>query len=141
LHAEQAHLAARFGIPHPSVTAVWHLYGTRTGPILQACGDLTETLAGTALPVSLVRWGIEHEWARHLDDLVCRRMMLLYAPHLALPTVEHLCDLLAEHARWSPSQRRAEVESLRQRLLARHGKGLCEGNKMDEERHALPSPP
>src|SRR5207247_1046378 len=98
LHAEQSRLAARHGLPLRSIIAVWKLYGTRASEILRQCGG-GPMLAGTTLPRSLADWIIEHEWGAGLDDLVCRRLMLLYEPGLSRATLEALADVLVESGR------------------------------------------
>jgi glycerol-3-phosphate dehydrogenase len=126
LQAEHRSLATQFRVAIETIEAVWRLYGTRTATILRACGDLRGMLADTALPVGLVRWVIEHEWVQELDDLICRRLMLLYEARLSTSTLEHLDAWLAGE-RLSPHlPRLAEVEMARARLFARYGRRIGE---------------
>jgi glycerol-3-phosphate dehydrogenase len=122
LQGEQSRLADKFGLPEDAVRAIWQLYGTRTEAVVRECGNLRETLKGTFWPVSLVRHSIRHEWARRIDDLVCRRLMLLYEPQLRRNTLRHLAELLAAEGRLADNDTGLAVEQMEKKLLARYGK-------------------
>ncbi|MGH7193491.1 MAG: glycerol-3-phosphate dehydrogenase/oxidase, partial [Candidatus Saccharimonadales bacterium] len=79
LEAAWRSLAETHGWSVAQVRAIWQLRGTQTGPILaELAPDDRASLQGVDLPVEFVRWVIGHEWVRRLDDLVERRLMLLY---------------------------------------------------------------
>ncbi len=124
LESEHARLAARFRVPRPTVEAVWRLHGTRTEPVLQRCGELDEMLEGTLIPVALVRWAIEHEWAERIDDLICRRLMLLDWRLLSVGTLEHLAELMALRDGLPRSHYGQRVSSVVEHLVVRFGKRL-----------------
>ena len=53
-------------------------------------------LDGTHIPIETVRQIIRDEWVAKLDDLVERRLMLLYHPNLTRRCLDQLADLLIE---------------------------------------------
>jgi glycerol-3-phosphate dehydrogenase len=118
-------MARRFGWSVQSVEQAWSLLGSRCLQIAeQAREDQGECLAGTALPISLVRWIIEHEWVTSLDDLIERRLMLLYDPALSRRCLQQLAGLLVEAGR--PIDVEAEVAATVQRLRQHFGKSLAD---------------
>ena len=89
------HLESTFGLTRAQIEAVWPLYGTRIGEILGSADGRGDTnLTDTNLPIALVRWIIEHEWVETLDDLVERRLMLLYTRRLTAACLRHLANEL-----------------------------------------------
>ena len=125
LQATWRRLAGRCRMPVESVQAVWTLCGSRTESIL---GELPAPagpcLAGTCLPLSYVRWVIRHEWAETLDDLVERRLMLLYDPGTSQATLEELAGLLAESGRLPADGIPEAVAATCRRLQEHFGKRL-----------------
>ncbi len=78
-------LADQTGFSWETVNAVWNLYGTRTQSVLSQVagyGEAAKVLLDqqAPLPIGLVRFAMENEWARSLEDIVERRMMLVYGP-------------------------------------------------------------
>ena len=88
-------IAERTGFSELAVSAVWNLCGTRTESLLVSSND-QELLPDVDLPCSVVRWSIEHEYARTVADLVERRLMLLYHQRLTKACLRRLAELLAE---------------------------------------------
>jgi len=82
-------------------------------------------LVGTQWPIAIVRWMIEHEWAWTVNDLVERRLMLLYDRGLSQATLAQLASLLVEAGRLTPPDAARHVEAARQRLVEHFGKRLA----------------
>ncbi len=117
LSAVQAAIAAEFGLPAEAVKSVWRLCGTLSRDILVAAApaDRAQLLCDTLLPLAFVRWTIRNQWAERLDDLVERRLMLLYKERLTIGCLRQLADVLVEEGRLPA----AEVEPAVQRTIER----------------------
>jgi glycerol-3-phosphate dehydrogenase len=80
-------------------------------------------LDGTAYPLELARYMVEHEWVRRLEDFVERRLMLLYHRPLTRRCLEQLADVLVEanvlHAHDAEREITATIERLRERFQKR----------------------
>ena len=79
-------------------------------------------LFGTEIPLSTIRRIIRDEWVTKLDDLVERRLMLLYHPSLRRKTIEQLADLLVEAGLLADEQKLAAVDAVVGRLAQHFGK-------------------
>ncbi|HEV2968928.1 MAG TPA: glycerol-3-phosphate dehydrogenase/oxidase [Pirellulales bacterium] len=127
LAAEWDRIAQRFSLDRRAVETIWSLVGTRSETILadlSRAGSLdSECLPGTSLPRRFVRWIIDHEWATTLDDLVERRLMLLYHPRLSRACLDELAQLLVQSRRMSGPPM-AEVEKTIARLAKHFGKSF-----------------
>jgi glycerol-3-phosphate dehydrogenase len=118
-------LAARFQLPLGSVQSIWTLCGSRTEAVLAELDDLTgPCLAGTLLPTSFVRWVIRHEWVTTLDDLIERRLMLLYDPNVSPSTMDELAGLLVESGTLTAADLPRAVSATCRRLREHFGKRL-----------------
>jgi glycerol-3-phosphate dehydrogenase len=115
-------LAERTGFAVEQVRAVWELYGTQTGEILAHADGERTSIPGTDLPRGVVRWLIEHEWVHGLDDLVERRLMLLYDPRLSETTLRALAELLVESKLLSTDQIDGALRDTVDRLRRHFGK-------------------
>jgi glycerol-3-phosphate dehydrogenase len=127
LAAAEAAIAEEFRLPLDAVQSAWRLCGTRTREVLAdgAAADSEsrddksagggQLLSDTSLPVALVRWMIRHEWAERLEDLVERRLMLLYKERLSVGCLRQLADLLVAEGRLP----RADVDSAVERTIER----------------------
>ncbi|NLF68047.1 MAG: glycerol-3-phosphate dehydrogenase/oxidase [Candidatus Anammoximicrobium sp.] len=123
LQGEWQRLGGRFGLPPESVRAIWALYGSRAGTVLAELDGLPgDTVAGTHLPRPLVRWVIRREWTATLDDLVERRLMLLYDPGLSQATLRDLAGLLVEAGLLAAADVSQQVAATCQRLHDHFGK-------------------
>lgn len=119
----QAQLAQRFHLRREQIATVWSLCGTRTESILpNLSGLLAGNLTDTQLPRAFVRWVIRHESPRTLDDLVERRLMLLYQPRMTAATLRDLSKMLVEAGLISPGEIDTEVRRVIDRLQSRFGK-------------------
>ncbi|HXT57482.1 MAG TPA: glycerol-3-phosphate dehydrogenase/oxidase [Pirellulales bacterium] len=85
-----------------------------------------ETLVDTDLPLAFVRWVVRHEWVRRLDDLVERRLMLLYDRRLSRACLRQLAAILVEAGLVPPDAAETEVEQTVERLKSHFGKRLAE---------------
>jgi len=121
----QMTLAERFTLPVSSIVATWSLLGTRAERALQDSQperDQRVLLPGCDLPRSVAKWVIRNQWVRRLDDLVERRLMLLYDPRLTKACLEDLATLLVQAGHLSTSEVPAAVAATVQRLETHFGK-------------------
>lgn len=118
-------VAARTGFSLEQIQAVWALRGTQTAEILSRLEDQRESLPGTDLPRGAVRWIIEHEWVHRLDDLVERRLMLLYARRLSEASLRQLAEMLMQSGRLAACDIDREVQGTADRLWRHFGKRLA----------------
>ena len=98
-HKQRVALAKSLQLPLETVERLWSLCGSRVAAIFEAVAESDDAdwrtpLSGTWLPQGFARWVIEHEWVTRLDDLVERRLMLLYEPQLAEACLRELAGLL-----------------------------------------------
>jgi glycerol-3-phosphate dehydrogenase len=119
-------LAERFALPLSSIVAVWSLLGSRTEQVLETseAGE-SRLLPDSDLPRSVARWMIEHQWVNRLEDLVERRLMLLYEPRLSRACLEDLAGLLTEAGKLSSSEIATAVSETTERLEIHFGKRLA----------------
>lgn len=129
LAREQKRLADRFHLPLAAIEKIWSLIGTRTESVLRESGceggdaePARRPIASTAVPCGFVRWLIDHEWATTLEDLVERRLMLLYHPNLTRQALIELAEVLVECGRLANDRVPHEVETEIDRLQTRFGK-------------------
>jgi glycerol-3-phosphate dehydrogenase len=123
--AQQQQLSEHLKLPVSQVAAVWRLCGTRTSEILgQLADSSSEALDGTDLPLAFARWVIDHEWVQTLEDLVERRLMLLYQARLSRRCLEQLAGQFVAAGRLSASQATPEVDEHVNRLRDRYGKAV-----------------
>lgn len=126
LETELERLAEKFSLNREQLAAVWRLRGTQTEAILDEClASDQQSLAGVDLPLGFVRWTIRREWVRRLDDLVERRLMLLYDRRLTEACLHQLAELLVEAGLLPAGELQAEVRRTAQRLQAHFGKRLA----------------
>jgi glycerol-3-phosphate dehydrogenase len=127
--AQKQQVAAQFGLSREQANAIWELCGTLTSEILQAQSSdadprRLESVVDSSLPRTFVRWVIAHERVERLQDLVERRLMLLYNPHLSRRTLDDLADLLAESGRLSADAKATAVDTAIERLATVYGRKL-----------------
>lgn len=127
--AEAAAALAAAGVDAArAATAAAHtvaLFGCR-GP--EACRtaapDVPPLVAGTDLPTAAIGFCVREEWAMTLDDLVERRLMLLFATSLSRPTLAAVAAELARLGRLPAEHVAPEVERLALALHERYGKQI-----------------
>jgi glycerol-3-phosphate dehydrogenase len=98
-HQQRAALAQRFQLPLDTIERLWSLFGSCVEAIGEEAAESGDSdwrtpLAGNWLPRGFARWVIEHQWVSRLDDLVERRLMLLYEPQLGEACLRELAALL-----------------------------------------------
>lgn len=102
------------------IVAMWPLVGMEIERFLRERPAVDQSsLPGTSLPNEFVHWVIEREWVARLDDLVERRLMLLYQPKLRLATLHALADVLV--SRRNLPDARSQVFATVDQLRTRYG--------------------
>ncbi len=129
LAAEWDRLAAHFSLDRAAIESIWHLVGSRTESILdEALAEQSpfdrQPLPGTALPRGFARWIIAHEWTTSLEDLIERRLMLLYHFDLSRACLESLAELVVEAGRISSDAANSKVDWMAFRLASHFGKQI-----------------
>lgn len=129
--AEWERLARRFGVSTAAIERIAALVGTRLVPILSslpdtAAGDPRQValLAGTPLPKSFAHWMIENEWTATLDDLVERRLMLVFDGELTINCLRELAELLVVAGKLNAENSASAVAATAERLRVHFGKRL-----------------
>lgn len=137
-------IAARLGCSPAQVSAAWPLFGERTEAVFRAAAEQFHSasppstqsssppedsmpwtnLDGTSLPLCLARWVIEHEHVRRLEDLIERRLMLLYHEPLTAACLRQLADLLVAAGRLPAARRDQALAAAAERLKNRYGRRL-----------------
>jgi glycerol-3-phosphate dehydrogenase len=79
-------------------------------------------LCGTDLSLAAVRRAINRQWVTNLNDLVERRLMLLFDPRLSTAALRELAGLLVEAGKLDAGAVEAEVQRTRKRLKTHFGK-------------------
>ena len=123
---EQASQAAELALPLATVQLAWTLLGTRAELALrESCASDRALLVGTPLPLGLIRWMLANEWVSTLEDLVERRLLLIYQEPLTRATVEALADLLVAEGRLPESERLTTLAAAAARWHRHYGKHLA----------------
>jgi glycerol-3-phosphate dehydrogenase len=123
-------LAAELHLDVTQVRAMWTLCGSRVRDYFESRErDATtqasdQNISGSVLPRSFVHWIIESEWAERIEDLVERRLMLIYEPGLSRQTMGDLADLLVETGQLDPAARDSAVETAVRRCREIYGRTL-----------------
>jgi glycerol-3-phosphate dehydrogenase len=113
-------LAEKYNLTAKQIAAAWPLIGNRFDEVFT--NENNESLAGTDIPESFVRWSIEHEWCTKLEDLVERRLMLIFQPAIHRATLEQLARELVRTGRLAESDVDAEVDKVCSRLAKFYGR-------------------
>ncbi len=117
------HWATDYGTTVEEANALWPLYGMRTRDILAAAASQPlSVVADTPFTMRVVRWVIDHEWVTTLDDLIERRLMLVFARGLTLGTLQDLAECLVASGRLAAEAVPSVIESTRERLLTHYGR-------------------
>jgi len=121
--------AKRFGLSRASLDRITALVGTRAVNILSSLpdtgaptGEPISLLAGTDIPHSFAAWIIQHEWVTTLDDLVERRLLLMFDHDLSEACLRELAELLVAAGRLAAGDVDSAVESTVARLRTHFGK-------------------
>jgi glycerol-3-phosphate dehydrogenase len=115
------------GLGPESVRCIWSLFGSRSEAILAELNlQEPDLLDAAPVPRALARWVIQHEWVRRLDDLVERRLMLLFHPHLTRACLRQLAELLSAEGKLPHDSVEDEVRCTISRLGRHFGKRVVE---------------
>ena len=114
------------GVSRQEVAALCALFGSRLRQVVRESGADRTRVAGTVLSRSVVRWIIRHEHVRTLEDLVERRLLLVFARTLSRATLIALSELLVECEVLSEDTRTEAVEEAIRRLRLHYGRRLPE---------------
>ncbi|MFV0459965.1 MAG: glycerol-3-phosphate dehydrogenase/oxidase [Actinomycetales bacterium] len=123
-YARQAdRIAATHGWDDFLVAHLLHRYGSSLPELLaliDARPELAERVPGAeAYLKAEIVYGVSHEGALHLEDVMTTRTRLTYEVRdHALAAVETIADLMAGELGWSAERRNAEVEAYRARCAA-----------------------
>lgn len=117
--------SASDGLQAEQRVAVRSLLGNRLKEVFgqSSDGDL-KSVPATNLPVDFVRWSIRNEWVTSLEDLVERRLMLIFTPGLQRSTLESLAGLLVEAGHLQAGDEETAVEKSIARLSEFYGKSV-----------------
>ncbi len=123
---ERARLAQQADLSPESVAAIWDLYGDETSDVLEECQrrwpeTAAKLLPDSVLPESLVRYAIHCEWVTTIDDLISRRLMLLFSGQLTSAALQRLAQILSEEGIFEESKIPAQVTACRNALQDRYG--------------------
>ena len=117
--------ATDYGTTAEEANALWPLYGMRTREILAAVAPQPLiVVADTPFTTRVVRGVIEREWVTTLDDLIERRLMLVFAPNLTLGTLQDLAECLVASGRLTADAVPSAIRSTRERLLTHYGRAV-----------------
>ncbi|MFT4558182.1 MAG: glycerol-3-phosphate dehydrogenase [Planctomycetaceae bacterium] len=116
-------LAEDYNLTTKQAAAVWPLIGNRFDEVFTT--ENNDSLAGTDIPQSFVRWSIKHEWCTKLEDLVERRLMLIFQPTIHRATLEQLAIELVRAGRLAECEVDAEVDKVCRRLSKFYGRTVA----------------
>jgi glycerol-3-phosphate dehydrogenase len=126
------HLAGQHNLHVDQVAATWPLIGDRLdeafphrdneAAISSNIRGQNDSLHGTNIPKSFVKWSISNEWCTTLDDLVERRLMLIFHPTIHHTTLKELAEELVNAGRLQESKIDEEIDRVSQRLHKFYGK-------------------
>lgn len=120
--ASCARLASKYGYTEKQIRAMWQLCGNLVEAFCNETQNEQGELCQIGLPKAFVKWVIEREWVTRLDDLVERRLMLLYEPHLTEACLRQLAECLVEAGHLRADQVDESVRTTMQRLRDHYGK-------------------
>lgn len=125
LTSEHDRIAGRFGLSLLQVQRIWSLLGSRTETVLASIEGLSSVnLPGTDIPEQFARWSILQEDVQKLDDLVERRLMLVYHPRLLPVCLRRLAELLVDSGKLDSERLEETVQHTIDRLESRFGKRI-----------------
>lgn len=115
--------AKRFGWRPPMVDHLLHRYGSNLAEIVELC-EADPTLArplehAPAYLRAEVHYGVSHEGALHLEDVLLHRTRLDYeVSDSGLAALPEIADVVAPLLGWDDAARQAEVAAYRDRVAA-----------------------
>lgn len=119
--------AKDYGTTLDEVKALWPLYGMRTRTILADVAPLpAELVADTPFFRRTACWIIQHEWVTTIDDLVERRLLLIFADRLSVATLRDLADCLTVTHHVNAETVTSMVDATRRRLEMHYGRPVTD---------------
>lgn len=113
----------KFGVSRATIEELWPLYGTRLAKVFAECPKEPEgMLDGTNIPLAIVAWICANEWVESVDDLIERRLMLLYQSRLSLKAIDELVRMLVGQGKVGIDEMELTVEMTQAHLLEHFGK-------------------
>jgi glycerol-3-phosphate dehydrogenase len=115
--------AKRFGWTPPMVDHLLHRYGSNLAEIVELC-EADPSLArplehAPAYLRAEVHYGVSHEGALHLEDVLLHRTRLVYeVPDSGLAALPEIADVVAPVLGWDDAARQAELTAYRDRVAA-----------------------
>lgn len=130
VEAAKTQVAAKLGYTRAQIDAVWPLCGVLAeqalgGESLPARPDDRDNLPDTELPLRFVRYSIQREWPRTLDDLIERRLLLHFHEPLTEACLRRLAAEMAAAGLLAPGSLEKVVSHCRERLSKRFGKRVA----------------
>ncbi|MQA33501.1 glycerol-3-phosphate dehydrogenase/oxidase [Modestobacter roseus] len=137
-------LSDRWGIPRFRAEHLLNRFGSLTPEVLALAADRPELLepvpgAEEYLMVEMV-WGVEHEGALHLDDLLARRTRIsIETAHRGVESAEPVARAVAPSLGWDADRVTAEVQGYAARVEAeRLSQAAPDDQEADAARIAAP---
>ncbi len=132
LSPDLTQIAAQHDLHVDQVATVWPLIGDRLeeafphrdneAAISSSIRGKNGSLHGTNIPKSFVKWSISNEWCTTLDDLVERRLMLIFHSTIHHATLKELAEELVNAGRLQEPRIDEEIDRVSQRLQKFYGK-------------------
>jgi glycerol-3-phosphate dehydrogenase len=117
--------ADEYGTRIEEVAALWPLFGTRLQQVLaDTRGESHAALPDSPLSAAVVRWIIRHEWVTRLEDLVERRLLVVFAERLTRALLVELAACLIAEGRLPATEVTAAIERCGERLRVFYGRNI-----------------
>ncbi len=100
------------------------LFGARAADVFAVPAARVGMIRGTRLPLAAVDFVVQEEWARSLDDVIDRRLMLAFDPGLCRGALEDVATVLADLGRLPRADVDRAAAACGARLAARHDRRL-----------------
>lgn len=115
--------AEAYGTTVDEVAFLWPLYGMAVKSILSQITTIPRRpISDSPLAYRTVCWVIDHEWVTTLDDLVERRLMLVFAPQITAALLTDLAECMVLSGRLASDQLSAAVAATIERLRSHYGR-------------------
>lgn len=117
LKALEADLCASSNLSPRLINCLIQRYGDEAEKVIELGHFLV--VPGAMVIEGEVRWSVRNEQARHLEDVVYRRIRTPWSePMMTDAGMVRMSEVMAQEMLWEESTRIAELESVRQRLKA-----------------------
>ena len=111
-------LAKRLGVSEKVADHLIHRYGSLVDDVVAADPDGPKPIPGAPDYLEAeVRYGVTHEGALHLEDVLARRTRItMEYDHRGIDSAEAVADIIAPLLGWDDETKRAEIESFTSRM-------------------------